>query len=355
MKDDAPADPLLDAPAASPLTFVSAGRETVRISDVARRAGVSPATVSRVLTGSAVVSPDARSRVLQAINELGYRPNQVARNLRRQMADMIGVIIADVENPFFTEMVRTVEDAAYNLGYRVLLCNTDERAEKQRSYLRVLAAERVLGVILAPSDPEAEEVGELLDLGIPLVAFDRPVQDGRADSVTANNVHAGRLATRHLLEAGYERIALLSSARVQTVVERAAGYEEAMRAAGLRPRSVPGFSRIEGGMTATEKLLDGPDRPDALIGANGLMSLGALKALRARGTAIPRQMALVAMDDPVWSEIVDPPLTALAQPVRQMAECAFDLLVERLKRGRDQPRHEVFDFELRVRASSAPV
>jgi len=322
---------------------------------VAQRAGVSPATVSRVLTGSAVVTPDARSRVLLAISELGYRPNQLARNLRRQKAEMIGVVIADVENPFFTEMVRTVEDAAYNLGYRVLLCNTDENADKQSSYLRVMAGERVLGVILAPSDPEAEEIGQLLDLDIPLVAFDRPVSDPRADSVTANNVRAGRLATEHLRDCGYERIAFIGDPNVQTVRERFAGYEETMRSAGLRPRSVPGFSRIEGAIAATEKLLADPRPPAALVAANGLMALGALKVLRARELAIPQAMALVSIDDPFWSEIVDPPMTALAQPVRRMAESVIELLVERLRSEREEPLRMVFDLELRVRASSARV
>lgn len=351
MTDDVPAESQLES---STTGITSPGRGTVRIRDVAQRAEVSAATVSRVLTGAAVVKPDVRARVLQAISELGYRPNQVARNLRRQMAEMIGVVIADVENPFFSEMVRTVEDAAYKLGYRVLLCNTDESAEKQSSYLRVMAAERVLGVILAPSDSQAEEIGELLDLGIPLVAFDRPVYDPRADSVTANNLGAGRIATQHLLDAGYERIAFIGDPGVQTVIERLAGYEETMQSAGLLPHSVPGFSRIEGGLTATHKLLDDPDPPAALIAANGLMALGALNALRARGVAIPHEIALVVLDDPVWSEIVDPPTTALAQPVRQMAECAIGLLVERLKKGREDQRHVVFDFDLRVRASSAP-
>ena len=353
MNDDAQSESKFEAPSrAAPPGAMRVGGATVRIRDVARRAGVSPATVSRVLTGSAVVKPEARARVLESIRDLGYRPNQVARNLRRQRAEMIGVVIADVENPFFTEMVRTIEDAAYKLGYRVLLCNTDENVEKQRSYLGVMAAERVLGVILAPSDPDAAEIGELLDLGIPLVAFDRAAGDSRADSVTTDNVHAGRLATQHLLDAGFERIALISSPEVVTGVQRLAGYEEAMRLAGLRPRSVSGFSRIEGGMAATEELLEDPDPPAALIAGNGLMAMGALKALRARGLAIPQEMALVIFDDLVWSELTDPALTALAQPVRQMAECVIDLLVDRLNTGRDEPRHVVFDFELRVRASS---
>ncbi|HEX6510284.1 MAG TPA: LacI family DNA-binding transcriptional regulator [Chloroflexota bacterium] len=328
------------------------GTAAAGIRDVAQQAGVSPATVSRVLNGSAVVTPEVRRRVLEAIGHLGYRPNQVARNLRRQQAEMIGVVIGDVENPFFTETVRTVEDAAYNLGYRMLLCNTDENAEKQRAYLRVMAAERVLGVILAPSEPNAAEISDLLDLGIPVVAFDRAAGDPRADSVTADNWEAGRTATEHLLEWGCRHIVLVSSAEIATGAERLAGYEEAMHSAGLQPRLAPGFSRAEGGMTAVEELLRQEERPDALIAGNGLMTMGALKALRRHEVRIPEDIAFVSIDDPFWAELADPPLTALAQPVRQMAQTVIELLVGRLQNRRDEPRHLVYPFDLRIRASS---
>lgn len=323
----------------------------IRIRDVARRAGVSPATVSRVLNASPTVQPDYQTRVLKAIAELGYRPNRLARNLRRRKAEMVGVVVADIENPFFTEVVRALEDAAYQLGYRVLLCNTDENEEKQRAYLEVLAAERVLGVILSPSNPRGREIGELLDLGIPLIAFDRLVYDPRADTVIADNVTAGRAATRHLLAAGHTRIAFIGSPDIETVVQRVKGYEEVMRSRGLEPRMVPGWSRIGGGTAAAEELLRQREAPTALIAGNNLMALGALRALHMHGVRVPQEVAFVGIDDPFWSEVVEPPLTTLAQPVRRMAECIIELLVERLSLGRQEPRHRVFDFELRVRAS----
>ena len=324
---------------------------TIRLRDVARRAGVSPATVSRVLNASPTVQPEYQARVLSAIEELGYRPNRLAQNLRRQKAEMIGVVVADIENPFFTEMVRAVEDAAYRLGYRVLLCNTDENEEKQRAYLEVLAAERVLGVILSPSNPADAEIGELLNLGIPLIAFDRSVHDPRADTVIADNVGAGRAAARLLLEAGHTRIGFISSPEIETVVQRLSGYEEVVRSAGLEPRAAPGWSRIEGGMTAAEQLLGERDAPSALIAGNNLMALGALRALHMHGVRVPREVAFVAIDDPFWSEVAEPPLTTLAQPVREMAESIIQLLLERLNMGRQEPRRIVYDFELRVRAS----
>ncbi len=253
---------------------------TARIVDVARRAQVSPATVSRVFNGSRGVKALHRERVLRAIDELDYRPNLLARNLRRQKAGMIGVLVSDIENPHFTAMVRAVEDATYRRGYRVLLCNTDESADKQRAYLEMLAAERALGVILAPSDPAGQEIATLLDLGIPVVAFDRPVDDPRADAVVADNRDAGRRATDYLRAAGHARIGFIGDAGVATCVARQAGYEEVLRAANLPLRIADGRSRIAGGAAAVEELVR-DEEPTALVVANNLMTIGALRVLRA--------------------------------------------------------------------------
>jgi LacI family transcriptional regulator len=329
---------------------ISAGVR-VRIKDVAERAGVSPATVSRVLNGVASVRVEYREKVLRAIEEMGYRPNRLASNLRRQKAEMIGVVVSDIENPHFTQMVRAVEDAAYRRGYRVLLCNTDENPEKQKSYLQMLAAERVLGVLISPSDPAGEELSELIDLGIPVIAFDRSVDDPRADAVVVDNAAGTRRATEFLIRAGHERIGFVSGlGGIETSVERQAGYEGAMREVGLEPRSVSGGFRIADGRTATEELLETGDLT-ALIVGNNLMTIGALEVLRIHRTRVPEEMALVAVDDPFWAKLVEPPLTTLAQPVREMAACAVELLLERIGGVRERPRRVVFDFELRVRGS----
>lgn len=322
----------------------------MKITEVAEKAGVSPATVSRVLNGSSTVGDAYRERVERAVGELGYRPNRLASNLRRRKAAMIGVLISDIENPHFTQMVRAVEDAAYRRGYRVLLCNTDETPEKQRSYLEVLADERVFGVILVPSEPGGEDVGELLDLGVSVIAFDRVVEDPRVDAVIADNVAGVRRATEHLILAGHERIGLVGGpVVVETGAERLEGYEAAMRSVGLEPRSADGSFRIEGGRTATEELLEAS--PTALVVANNLMTIGTLKTLRERGLRVPEDVALVAVDDPFWSELVEPPLTTLTQPVQEMAGSAVEFLFKRLAGRREGPRKVVFEFELKVRGS----
>jgi DNA-binding LacI/PurR family transcriptional regulator len=319
---------------------------------VARRADVSLATVSRVLSGSTTVGDASRRRVLDAVEAMGYRPNRLARNLRRQQADMIGVVVSDIENPHFSETVRVVEDEAYKAGYRVLLCNTDETADKQQAYLEMMAAERVLAAIVSPADAQAAGVDALLSLGIPVVAFDRMIGDERTDAVVCANVEGLRRATEHLIWLGHERVAFLGGRTdVETGAERLEGYTLAMRAAGLTPFALDGGFRTEGAEQAVEDLLTHAQRPTALLVANNLMTLGAMRALRRAGIGIPDEIALVGVDDPPWAELVDPPLTAVAQPVRLMARTAMQLVLERLEGRRVETRRVVLPLELRVRRS----
>jgi LacI family transcriptional regulator len=327
--------------------------EGPKISDVARHAAVSPATVSRVLNGDPRVGKPYRERVLRSVAALDYRPNSLARNLRRQRSGTIGVVVPDIENPHFGEMLRAVEDQAFDAGYRVLVCNTDETPEKQRAYLEALIDERVLGVIISPSDPGGAQISRLLDLGIPVVAYDREVLDPRADAVLADNVKGTRVGTELLLAAGHRSIAFIGGRTdVETGAERLAGYEMAMRAARLEPWVVDGDFRLELAETAVAGLLAGDRRPSALLVANNLMTLGALRAIRDAGLRVPADLALVGVDDPAWSALVDPPLTTLAQPVRLMAADAMELLLQRVTGAREQPRRIVHPFELRTRAST---
>lgn len=304
------------------------------------------------MNGSSTVGEQHRQRVLRAVADLEYRPNRLARSFRRQRAETIGIVVSDIENPHFTTMVRAVEDAAYRRGNRVLLCNTDESPAKQQSYLEVLTTERVLGVIVAPSDPAAREVSQALDLGIPVVAFDRPLSDPRADSVLVANRAGSELASLHLITAGHRRIGFVSGPTdVYTGAERLAGYKKAMARHHLNPHFVNGGFRMEGGRAATHQLLDESPDLTALVVANNLMAIGALQAFRARRIGIPDQVAIVAFDDPFWAELVQPALTTLAQPLRDMSEAAVELLFERMQGKRTESRHLTFDFELRVRHS----
>jgi LacI family transcriptional regulator len=321
--------------------------------DVAGHAGVSSATASRILNGNTRVDPELRDRVHASVKALGYRPNRLARNLRLQRAEAIGVVVSDIENPHFGEMVNVIETEAFRLGYRVVVCGTNESSDKQSTYLRMLADEHVSGVVLSPSDPAGSEIGELLDAGIPVVAFDREVSDPRADTVIADNVAGLATATRLLIDLGHTDIAYVGGRRsVETGIERLKGYQQAMRGAGLKPRSAVGNFRIEGGREAVAKLLAEPNRPTALVVGNNLMTLGALKAARDTGVRIPDELALVGVDDPYWAEFVNPPITSLAQPVAAMAREAVSMLLARIEGRTGPPARSLHSLGLIVRESS---
>lgn len=325
----------------------------VGIRDVAHRAGVSPATASRALNGSATVSDELKTRVLEAAAALGYRPNNLARSLRRQRTDTIGVIVSDIANPHHSEAVRVMEDAASHAGWRLILCNSDERVDKQRTYLELLADERVGAVILSAADEAGSGMDALLDLGIPVVAFDRVIDDPRVDAVTCDNEAGVRALTRHLIDLGHRRIAFVGGRpQVATGSGRLAGYRAAMQAAGLRPVVEAADFRADRAEFATRRLLRRRRRPTALVVANNTMAVGALRAVREAGLAVPHDVAIATVDDPVWAELMDPPLTALAQPVRGMAEAAVRLVLERVAGERQDAVRIVLPMELRVRRSS---
>jgi DNA-binding LacI/PurR family transcriptional regulator len=328
----------------------------VQLRDVARHAGVSPATVSRIFNGNPRVDPELRDRVQASAEALGYRPNRLARSMRRQRVDAIGVVVSDIENPHFGTMINVIEHEAFERGFRLLVCATDESAKKQSTYLRMLEDERVAGVVISPSDPRVPELTSLLDASIPVVAFDREVADPRADTVIADNVLGLMQATQLLIDAGHSDIGFVGGrATVETGIERLHGYRQAMRAAGLKPRAVAGDFRIEGGQKAVAKLLMSPNPPSAVVVANNLMTLGALKAARDAGVTIPRDLALVGVDDPHWAEFVTPPITSLAQPVAAMAREAVDILMSRIEGDAGPPRRSMHSFGLIVRESCGTV
>jgi DNA-binding LacI/PurR family transcriptional regulator len=318
---------------------------------VAELASVSVATVSRVLNGEPNVDPELRDRVQAAVAQLGYRPNRLARNLRRQQMEAIGIVVPDIENPHFAEMVRIIENTVLPLGYRVLVCNTDEDADRQAASLRMLADERVSGIVLSASDP-AGDIGRLRDLGIPVVAIDRALKDAAIDTVVADNVPAVNDATRRLIDAGHRRIAFVGGrTEVETGSERQEGYVTAMVAAGLLPVLADGGFRRDEAQVSVTALLRSEFAVSALVVANNLMTLGALAAIRECGLRVPDDIAVISVDNPPWAELLAPPLTVLAQPIRAMATRAVELLTRRIRGERFPVARDVYPLDLIVRRS----
>jgi LacI family transcriptional regulator len=324
---------------------------SVRIKDVAERAQVSVATVSRVLNGDPKVDPELGRRVRAAVDALGYRPNRLARNLRRQHMEALGIVVPDIENPHFAEVVRVVEVVALTAGYRVLVCNTDEDGARQKAYLSMLADERVSGIILSPSDPDGS-IDELRELGIPVVTIDRALTRATTDLIVADNVPAVQMATQRLIDAGHRRVAFVGGrSEVETGSERQEGYLAAVEQAGLARIVADGGFRRDAARAAVRGLLGRPDSPSALVVANNLMALGALQAIRDCGLRVPGDIAVIAVDNPDWAELLDPPLTVLAQPIRPMATQAAELLIRRAGGEEFEPVRQVYPLELIIRSS----
>jgi LacI family transcriptional regulator len=328
------------------------------IQDVARRARVSPATVSRVLNSSSTVHPDLVRRVQAAVEALNYQPNGVARRLRRRESPLWAMIVPDVGNPFFTSMVRGVEDVAQRSGYSVVLCNTDEDTGKEAGYIAAAAEERMAGVIIAAASTRDTDVTPVLDLRIPVVALDRRLRRIAADTVLADNERAAEEATEHLLDMGYRSVACITGpGQAMTAAERLAGYRRALRARGhqLRPSLVRRADfREHGGFEAMASLL-ADAALDAVFVANNLMTVGALECLIRRDVEVPRQIGVVGFDEIPWASLVRPSLSTVAQPTYEMGKTAGELLTTRLLTPSRPAETVVLRTTLNVRASSTPM
>jgi LacI family transcriptional regulator len=325
----------------------------VTIRDVAALAGVSPATVSRVLNDDQRVAEELRVRVVDAAGRLGYRPNGQARSLRTKATKVLGLIISDIQNPFFTALVRGVEDAASRRDFSVVLANADEDLAKERRYLEVTAAERMAGVILSPASTNHTRVDLLLQQGIPVVVIDRRIRSAEVDSVIVNNQKAARAAVEHLIEAGARRIGVIAGpSDISTATDRLAGYRAAINAAGLPDLVVRGDFRIDGGEAAARDLLARDPRPDALFVTNNLMMVGALRALAEAGLSTPEDMLVAGFDEMSWAGLA-PPLTLIEQPTYDIGRHAAELLLRRVAGEVFPVRRTVLPATLRVRRSTS--
>ena len=328
------------------------------IVDVARAAGVSTATVSRVLNNNPQVDPRLAVTVMQVVKDLGYRPSRVARSLRTRRNRVWALIISDIHTgPFFGDVVRGVEDVAYGVGYSLFLCNTDEDLAKEASYIELAVAENVGGVILTPSGPRTD-LSPLVDFGIPVVLVDRTLPAQQADSVLVDNVSGACEAVSHLLAGGYRHVACITGPLTTTTgYQRHVGYCKALEDAGVALDDslvrVADFREL-GGQLAMQELLDQAERPDAVFVTNHLMTIGALQAIAQAKLAIPADIAVVSFDDMPWSSLLQPPLTAVAQPAYDLGVESARLLLSRLEGYKGAARMVTLSTSLHVRGSSLP-
>jgi LacI family transcriptional regulator len=330
------------------------------IKDVALRAGVSATTVSHVVNQTRFVTETARLRVLEAVQALGYVPSGVARSLKHNATRILGMLIPNNSNPYFAEILRGVEARCYEAGYNVLLGNSDDDPVRQAAYLRVLAEQRVDGLILvtAHSGPGGAVLAEPLGpWTIPVVMVDREVPGLAGDLVAVDHVLGGLLATRHLLTLGHPWVACIGGPpELSSADQRRRGWQQALAEAGVARRpgdGVAGDFSSAGGYQAMRLLLRHRPRPSAVFVCNDLMAFGALAACQEAGVRVPHQLALVGYDDIQLAAFSTPALTTVVQPKRQMGILAADLLLERIQTGRRQARRVILEPLLKIRGSSS--
>lgn len=329
--------------------------------DVARRAGVSSATVSYVINqGPRPVAEKTRARVLHAIQEMGYEPSHIARSLRLKKSNSIAIILPDNSNPFFAAVERGVSEAAFKAGYSLITCHSAYDVERETGFVALIRSKQVDGVVLMPSAQTVPALDLLRQHGIPVVVADRRVPLPSVPCVTADDFRGGIMATRYLLELGHRRIAFVARpAYLLHSTDRLRGYHAALKEFGVTARPewvVKGGFTFEAGADAMRELLKLSPRPSAVFAYNDIQALGAMRAALEAGLRIPEDVSIVGFDDIPVAAYVTPPLTTVSQPKHEMGRLATELLVRQMtaQSVTARTRHTVLKTELIVRRSTGP-
>ncbi|MGQ9557031.1 MAG: LacI family DNA-binding transcriptional regulator [Desulfurispora sp.] len=332
----------------------------VTIKDIARKAGVSYATVSRALNNRPEVNEKTRREIQKLAEEMGYKPNALARSLVTRESKTLGLIIPDITNPFFPEVARGAEEAAAQAGYSIFLCNTNWEEEKERKYLALLEEKRVDGIILASVINDEQQMMEYLaDSAVPLIMINRVLKNIQAHYVVIDNVRGACLVMEHLIETGHRDIAFVGGlSHVEATRERLQGYKMMLGAYELpvRPELVRlGSFKRESGYSNALELLKLSPRPTAIFAANDILALGVLQAAADMNLRVPGDLAVVGFDDIPFASYAEVSLTTVAQPKYAMGEMAAKILIEEIKEGPSREKKKIIlQPELVVRRSSMP-
>ena len=335
-------------------------RNITTMKQIAERAQVSLGTVSNVVNGTTPVREHLRKRVLEAIRSLGYQPSQLARGLRRNSTNMLGMVIPDITNPFFPGVVRGVEDVAFKESYRVVLCNTDNDPAKEQAYLDQLRSYRPAGLLVIPAAGSnlSAELGLPMPSSVAVVCIDRRPADWTGDAVMVANEDGAFQATEHLLKMGHTRLAAIGGpSHLTNAAERLAGFRKALAKQGLQiaPEYIQEtkFDRASGYRSAMCLLRMLP-RPTAIFAANDLLALGAMLAARELGLHCPKDVSIIGFDNLDLGMLTDPALSSVHQPGYQMGARAARLILDRIKGKKGRAQQIVLPTELRIRNSVAP-
>ncbi len=321
------------------------------IRDVAKLAKVSPATVSRVMNGTANVDEEKKERVLKAISETGFVPNEVARSLFKKSAKTIGLIVPSIDNPFFTQLASVIERTADEYGYRILLCNTGSMVEKEKAMIQMLISMNADGIIITTSN---EEVKPLVDAcNIPIVVTDRRMEKlMNCDYVHCDHYEGGRLAAKHLIDCGCENIVCVRGPQdVSSAKARYEGYRDVCVELHVKEQFIDCDYDFEEGLIVAEKLLDMYPDVDGIIACNDMVAISVYKVLHKKGIEVPKQVQLIGFDDVQLARLLTPELTTIAQPIDDIGKKAAELIIKKGECSVDKQEY-IFKGQLVVRETT---
>jgi LacI family transcriptional regulator len=325
------------------------------IQDVATRAGVSKSTVSHVINATRVVEEETRQKVLQAIRELRYRPSAAARSLTTKRTGTVGIVISDSSNPFFGELLLSIEEVLRPQNYAAIICNTNETLEYEAHYLDLLLNQRVDGIIAAAMSQPWMELARAEVQHTPVVFVDRAFENMDSYYVGVDNTAGAAMGTRHLIQCGYQKIGILAGLeRLSTMRERLDGYCRALQAAGIAINEewiVRSQLTVDGGRQAMRAMLNLPDKPEAVFINNNLLALGALLEMGETDPDCTKELGIVCFDDHPWSAVTNPPLTVVRQPTQKIGQIAGEMILALINDRPVAQKRVILDCELVVRQS----
>jgi len=332
------------------------GSKVVTIKEVAKLAGVSTTTVSYVVNKTGFLKEETRKKVLKAIDELGYRPNIVARSLRSRKTGTVGLIVCDLRNPFFSEVLQGIETYLGEKKYSLIVTNTDYDNKKEKESIDMFSNKQVDGVIIVPGENSNQHVKFLTERDIPVVLLDKKIQNLNVDVVLVNNIEGSKQLTEHLISLGHKRIGIIAGPLNSTTgKERLEGYLKALRAHSIsedKDLIKIGDFKKESGYLLTLELISLTSPPTVIFACNNLLGMGAMQALKEKEICVPREIGLAIFDDLPWFSYVSPSLTGVAQPSFQLGETAGRLLFEQMRKRRKRPKEVVLDVQLKIRQSA---
>jgi len=329
------------------------------LKDVAARAGVHPSTVSRVLRKqeNLKILDSTRKRIFDAVKELNYQPDFTARALRLKKSFTIGLIVPDIGNPFFSRIARTIEQLGFEKDYTVIVCNTDEKQEKENRYVNHLLSRGIDGLIMVPAQDSDESVNKVLEHKVPLVLIDRLFENIKTNAVVSNNVESAYNAVKHLVDLGHKKVAFLRGRNnIYTMTKRFEGYQKAVDEFGLVKSDsliVGGGFSFDDGYNATIKLLNCPEPPTALLLTGNLITVGAISAILEKGLKIPDDISVVAFADSIFSPYLVKPLTTISHPLYEIGSKAFGLLLEHIESKEElRPTQIIINTQFDIRETT---